>query len=218
MRWKSKREQSPEELEPPTKMASKISFDISEAISILESQHSAREEMLRVSRKVIQQSSSSIRSTHRGELDKAQELNKQSLELLNSCREQMLKFPEISANSMFYDAQKEYAESCVTLAIISGNVIPTMKELDVQAPAYINGIVEAASELRRSILDLLRQDDLTRANELLEVMDEAYSMAVSIDFPDALTHGLRRTTDAFRAVLERTRGDITTAVIFSKAR
>ncbi len=199
-------------------MASKISFDISEALSILEIQHNAREVMLSISRKVIQQSSSSIRSTHRGELDKAQELNDNSLELLNSCRSEMLKFPGISANSMFYDAQKEYAESCVTLAVIGGAQIPSMTELNVEPPAYINGIVEAASELRRSILDLLRQDNLERANELLEVMDEAYSMAVSIDFPDALTHGLRRTTDAFRAVLERTRGDITTAVIFSKAR
>ncbi len=199
-------------------MATKISFDISQAVEVLESQHSAREEMLSISRKVIQLSSASIRSTHRQELDKAQELNEQSLELLNSCREQMLEFPEISANSMFYDAQKEYTESCVTLAVISGTSIPTMSQLDVQAPAYINGIIEAASELRRTILDLLRQDNLSRANELLEVMDEAYSMAVSIDFPDALTHGLRRTTDAFRAVLERTRGDITTATIFSKAR
>ena len=199
-------------------MDSKILFDISEALVILETQHQAREAMLLVSRKVIQQSSSSIRSTHRGELNKAQALNDASRDLLNSCRKQMEKFPGISANSMFYDAQKEYTESCVTLAIISNMEIPTRLQLDVEPPAYINGIIEAASELRRSVLDLLRQDDLNRAIELLEIMDEAYSTAVTIDYPDALTHGLRRTTDAFRAVLERTRGDITTAVIFSKAR
>lgn len=193
-------------------------IDIAESTAILESQHVAREAMLVASRKVIQLASSSIRSTHRGEHAKAKELNEQGRSLLDSCEDQMRQFPGIAANSMFYDAQKEYCESCVTSAVLTGTQIPTRETLNVEPAAYINGIIEAASELRRSVLDCLRNDDLDRASELLDVMDDVYSIAVSIDFPDALTHGLRRTTDAFRAVLERTRGDVTTAAIFLRAR
>lgn len=195
-----------------------INFDISDSVSILESQHNAREQMLVSSRKVIQLASKSIRCTHRGEFDLAQELNIQGRQLLDGCETSMQEFPGIAANSIFYDAQKEYVEACVTVALIKRADVPTRQVLNVEPAAYINGIIEAASELRRSVLDLLRNDEIDRASDLLEVMDSVYTMAVSIDFPDALTHGLRRTTDAYRAVLERTRGDVTTATIFLRAR
>jgi translin len=195
-----------------------FSFDVDDIESIFQSQHSAREAMLVSSRKVIQLSSASIRATHREEHDKARELNVQSAELLAECEAQIGEFPDIAANSLFYDAQKEYTESLVTAAVIKGEQVPTRHDLGVTAAAYINGVVEAASELRRCVLDLLRDDKLDRASELLDVMDEVYSIAITIDYPDALTHGLRRTTDAFRAVLERTRADVTTATIFSRAR
>lgn len=195
-----------------------VQFDISEAGQQLELQHAAREAMLVASRKVIQLSSSSIRCTHRGENEKARELNEQSRALLEQCQPQMDQFPGIAANSMFYDAQKEYTEACVTASIISDLPVASRQELHVEPAAYINGIVEAASELRRSVLDLLRTDNIERATELLNVMDDVYTLAISIDYPDALTHGLRRTTDAFRAVLERTRGDVTTAAVFLRAR
>ena len=77
----------------------------------------------------------------------------------------------------------------------------------------MNGLTEAASELRRFLLDQLRAGDFTRGDELLETMDDVYELLVGIDFPDAITGGLRRTTDAYRAVLERTRSDYTTAMM-----
>lgn len=196
----------------------KFELDLSDVTSIFDSQHSARESMLVSSRKVIQLSSKSIRATHRGEHETAGSINEESRELLEQCESQISQFPDIAANSLFYDAQKEYTEALVTAAVITGQAIPTREALHVTAAAYINGVVEAASELRRCVLDLLRDDNLSRATELLEVMDEVYSHAITVDYPDALTHGLRRTTDAFRAVLERTRGDVTTASIFSRAR
>lgn len=189
-----------------------------DSIAQFELQHAAREEMLIISRKVIQNSSKAIRSAHRGEYEVAEEIIVESRELLNSCSEKMGVFPVIAANSLFYDAQKEYCESCALLAIVQDREIPSRETLAVEPAAYVNGIVEAASELRRSILDLLRQEDLDRAQRLLEVMDDIYTLAIAVDYPDALTHALRRTTDAFRAVLERTRGDITTAAVFLKAR
>ena len=40
-------------------------------------------------------------------------------------------------------------------------------------------------------------------------MDEIYSMLVTMDYPDAVTNGLRRQTDLVRGIVERTRGDLT---------
>jgi translin len=107
---------------------------------------------------------------------------------------------------------KEYAEAAITYAILRGKPIPSPAELDVEDAAYLNALAEAASELRRDVLDSLRNDDLSRAVSLLESMDEIYSQLLSIDFPDAITGGLRRTTDQLRAVLERTRGDLTITI------
>jgi translin len=107
---------------------------------------------------------------------------------------------------------KEFAEAAITNAIVRNGTIPTPADLHVEDAAYLNALAEAASELRRDTLDLLRGDDLGRATELLGVMDDIYALLVSIDFPDAITGGLRRTTDSLRAVLERTRGDLTVTI------
>ena len=96
--------------------------------------------------------------------------------------------------------------------------IPSADELGVEVQAYLNGMAEAASELRRQVLDCLRADDVDEAERLLAVMDDVYAVLITVDYPDALTGGLRRTTDALRAVLERTRGDVTTALVAARLR
>jgi len=114
------------------------------------------------------------------------------------------------------DAKKEFAEANLTLAFVEDNSLPTAAELGVDVQPYLNGMAEAASELRRQVLDCLRRDEGAEAERLLALMDDVYGMLVTIDFPDALTGGLRRSTDALRAVLERTRGDVTTAIIAAR--
>ena len=109
-------------------------------------------------------------------------------------------------------AQKEYVEATATLAFAEGAGLATADELGVGAAPYLNGLAEAVGELRRFILDSLRRDDFSRCEELLAVMDEVYTILVSMDFPDAVTMGLRRSTDMTRGVLERTRGDLTLAL------
>ena len=106
---------------------------------------------------------------------------------------------------------KEATEAAITLAIVADRALPEPRELGVEDAAYLNAMAEAASELRRQVLDRLRQNDLPRAEYLLGVMDDIYAALVTVDFPDAITGGLRRTTDSLRAVLERTRGDVTMA-------
>src|SRR5690606_11868683 len=110
------------------------------------------------------------------------------------------------------DAMKEYAEAVITKSLLSGSEIPSPEEVGVEDTAWLNGLAEAASELRRDTLDALRRDDTERAEELLAIMDAIYGQLVTIDFPDSITSGLRRTTDQFRGVLERTRGDVTMSV------
>jgi hypothetical protein len=113
---------------------------------------------------------------------------------------------------MVRDAQKEYVEASMVLALVTGKPLPTPEELSVDTAAYLNGLGEAGSELRRYLLDSMRKGDLSRGEELLNAMDEIYGLLVTIDYPDAITGGLRRTTDMLRGVLERTRSDLTLAI------
>lgn len=184
--------------------------DIAAAASAaLTVRHQAREQALGVSREVIRFSANAIRAVHRGEFEEARGLLGQAGERLAATQHIREENPEIYFAGFLSDARKEYAEGQITLAVISRGVIPRPEELEVDAPAYLNGMAEVIGELRRYILDTLRRDSFERCEEYMEVMDEIYGLLVTIDFPEAVTGGLRRSTDAMRGVLERTRGDLT---------
>ena len=119
---------------------------------------------------------------------------------------------ELGNSGFFRDAQKEYAEASITMALVTGEQIPDPDELGVDPAAYLNGLGEAVGELRRYLLDTMRQGDLSRGEEVLSAMDDIYNVLVTMDFPDAITGGLRRTTDMVRGVLEKTRSDLTLAM------
>ncbi|PKH46912.1 haloacid dehalogenase [Dehalococcoides mccartyi] len=131
------------------------------------------------------------------------------LELIKEAGQAIDDCGELSNTTFFLDAQKEYAEANTVLALVNGKDMPSPEELEVDNAAYLNGIGEAAGELRRYILDGLRKGEDTRGEELLQAMDDIYEVLVTMDFPDAITGGLRRTTDMVRGVLERTRSDLT---------
>ncbi|HMO55427.1 MAG TPA: hypothetical protein PJ994_13045, partial [Tepidiformaceae bacterium] len=116
-----------------------------------------------------------------------------------------------------HDAQKEYAEARTTLALLSGGSIPAPEVLGVEYAAYLNGIAEAVGEMRRMVLDRLRGGEYDGCEEILDAMDDIYSVLVTIDYPDAMTGGLRRTTDQTRGILEKTRGDLTMAIVQREA-
>ena len=127
-------------------------------------------------------------------------------------------FPAVAHAGFLHDAAKEYVEARATAALVSGRPVPGPDALGVEGPAWLNGVAEAASELRRHALDRLRGGDLERAEALLGAMDDVFATLATIDLPDALTGGLRRTLDALRAVVERTRGDVTNAVLQERLR
>ena len=186
------------------------------ARGMLESKHKARETTLAACRKTIQACAASIRAVHREEFDTAEELSAQAAAHLGEALAAVEQHPDIRHAGFVHDASKEYAEARMTLAFVRGDPLPAAGELGVEVQAYLNGMAEAASELRRYTLDLLRRGRPERGEELLGYMDEVYSLLITIDFPDAMTGGLRRTTDALRGVLERTRGDLTTSLLQSR--
>jgi len=182
----------------------------------LEAKHDARETTIASSRRAIQCCAASIRATHRGEYAAAEELAAEAASHLVHADTATEAAPEVRTNGPLYDAKKEYVEARLTLAFVRDDRLPTIDELGVETATYLNGMAEAASELRRQVLDCLRYGRLERAEQLMAVMDDVYSVLVTIDYPDGVTGGLRRTTDALRAVLERTRGDLTTTIVAAR--
>ena len=169
----------------------------------------AREKVLPGCREVIRNCSQAIRAVHRQEFERAVELLKTARRLLSETEQTVADYNTLSNTGFFRDAQKEYAEGSILLSVVNGKPMPSPEELGIDNAAYLNGLGEAVGELRRYLLDSMRRDDVSRGEELLRVMDDAYSILVTIDFPDAITGGLRRTTDMVRGVLERTRSDLT---------
>ncbi len=175
----------------------------------LSAKDQAREKALPLCREVIRHCSQAIRTVHRQEFDQATELLQRARNLLSEAGQAVATYSELSNSGFIRDAQKELAEGNITLALVTGGNLPTPDELSVDVAAYLNGLGEAAGELRRYLLDSMRQGDLSQGEKLLLAMDDIYNVLVTMDFPDALTGGLRRTTDMVRGVLERTRSDLT---------
>ena len=149
---------------------------------------------------------------HRQEFEQATGLLQSARSLLDEVEQAVAEHNELSYTGFVRDAQKEFAEGSITLALITGKKLPDPTELKVDDAAYLNGLGEAVGELRRYLLDSMRQGDLSRGEELLSAMDDIYSTLVTMDFPDAITGGLRHTTDMVRGVLERTRSDLSLAI------
>ena len=176
------------------------------------SKDAAREKALPLCREVIRHCSNAIRAVHRQEFDQAKELLQSARNLLKEAEQTLTKYSELSNTGFIRDAQKEIAEGSITLALVTGKQPPGPEELGVDPAAYLNGLGEAVGELRRYLLDSMRMGDLSRGEELLSAMDDIYNILVTMDFPDAITGGLRHTTDMVRGVLERTRSDLTLVI------
>jgi len=188
-----------------------IQETVAAVMARLEQKNAARERALAESRGVIRNVANAIRAVHRNQFEQASELLEQGRTRLIAIKTDLANYQDIYWAGYVQDAQKEYAEACLTYALVLGESLPSPQALAVEDAPYLNGLGEAASELRRYILDLIRHgaQEVTRCEELLDKMEEVYSQLVTVDFPDALTNGLRRTTDLVRGVLERTRGDLT---------
>jgi translin len=178
----------------------------------LEKKDAAREKVLPLCRELIRYASITIRAIHRHEFEEARKLLDEGRQVRNSLESAVKECEELRYHGFVRDAQKEYTEANSVYALVTGQGLPDPDELEVDYTGYLNGLGDTVGELRRFILDDMRHGDLSRCEELLAAMDEIYTVLVTMDFPDAITGGLRHTTDQVRGILEKTRGDITLAV------
>jgi translin len=174
-----------------------------------EAKSKVRDKALQLSRELIRHCANAIRATHRGEFENATGLLASAKALASEMVDGVADYADLYYAGYTQDALKEFAEANITYALITDRPLPDPDELGVEYAAYLNGLGEAAGELRRHVLDLIRHGELERGEEILSMMDDIYGVLVTIDFPNAITGGLRRTTDMVRGVLERTRGDLT---------
>lgn len=174
--------------------------------------HEARERSLAASRDAIRTAADAIRAIHRDELDRADELVGDARVRLQDSLDAAAPFPEVEHAGFVADAAKEVAEAVCTRAACTGATLPGPDVVGVDDASWLHGLAETVGELRRSCLDRIRDGDLDAAEQRLDAMQDILAVLVTIDAPDGLTRGLRRATDAARAITERTRGDLTAAV------
>lgn len=178
----------------------------------LEIKNAARDRALQQTRTIIRHCSKAIRAAHRNEPNTCQKELKAATDLIIKLKETLAEYPDLFHAGYTRSALKEFVEASIVQALLADQPLPSPEDLDVDCAAYLGGLGEAAGELRRRILDILRHDEFDEAERLLGYMDEIYGLLVTIDFPDAITDNLRRITDMVRGVTERTRGDLTTSL------
>lgn len=178
----------------------------------LDAEDAARERALVLSRELNRQAASAIQAVHRAEWEEADGILQKAAHTAAELRDLLAAHEWVYMAGFVQDAQKEYAEAQITRALIASKSLPTPEELTVEPVPYLNGLAESTGELRRHIVDAIRQNALDRSEELLRVMDEIYDLLVTFDYPDAISMGLKRRLDMVRGVLERTRSDLTTAL------
>lgn len=183
----------------------------------LDPKFAARETAIANGRRVIRFAARAIRSGHRGEVDDAESLLAEAGALLAESTSAMAQHPDINIG-ILHDAAKEYVEAHLYLALAGGRELPTSDELGTTMIPYLKGLGEAVGELRRRLLDQLRRDDFKEAERLLAAMDAVVDMLAALDYPDGMTGGLRRTTDVARSLTERSRADLTSALVAERLR
>ncbi|MFA0785102.1 MAG: hypothetical protein YYHSYBAR_003493 [Candidatus Fervidibacter sacchari] len=175
-----------------------------------------REQILPLARQLIRESAALIKNAHRKEWNEAQNRRKVLIEAVSDLKVKLAQAPDLWFAGFVQDALKEVAEACIVYALLRDEPVPSPEDLGIDDAPYLNGLLEAMGELRRATLDAIRSEDLSTAEKFLAIMDEVYFEAMTFDQADAVTQGARRRTDALRAILERTRSDITLAYQYRK--
>ena len=177
-----------------------------------EMRHQIRESALKLTRLLTRNAAHAIRAIHRDEIDAAEANMTEARDIVVELKKSVEPDPEIYYSGYTQDALKEYVEARVTINLIQNQPVPLPEELGIEYATYLRGLAETIGELRRRCLDILRHGYSDEVERLLDLMDEIYALLVTVDYPDAITHGLRRQTDLVRGIIERTRADLTTSL------
>lgn len=182
---------------------------IEKAKKVLDERTAVRDQALTQARQLTRLSAHTIRAIHRNESQQAHELLMEAHVLTLNIQRDLASYPDLYYAGYTQDAIKEFAEASLTVALIENTPLPTPEELGIEYATYLNGLAETIGELRRKCLDILRMGYSEDAERLLNAMDDIYNVLVTMDYPDAITNGLRRQTDLVRGIIERTRADLT---------
>ena len=191
---------------------------VSELKNSFDSIYTIREESLKISRQAIQYASKSIRSVHRSELIDAEQFLLECQKCLSELMLMTYDYPMIKYNGFVIDAEKEMVEASLVLAFEKDKILLFPSELNVSSVGYIGGLGDAIGEWRRRALDLLRELDIDSSSKYLSIMELSMDILSELDYPDGMTGGLRRIADNARAIIERTRSDITNATVQAQLR
>ncbi len=181
----------------------------------LEARNDARDELLRQSRALIRLAARAISAAHRDDWTSARRLLAEADTVATAMQRDAADFPDLFHAGYTQDALKEWIEARLTLVFLADDPLPEPAASGVPLATYLNGLAEAASEMRRRVLDRLRRgtpSSTAEAERLLALMDAIYETLLTFSYPDAISGGLRRRVDQLRSVLERTRGDLTHAL------
>jgi translin len=168
-----------------------------------------RDQALSQARTLTRNCAHTIRAVHRNEREEASAKLEKARQLAENLQEALVDYPSIYFTGYTQDALKEYAEASIFYSLAENGLLPSPEELNLEPSTYLKGLAEAVGELRRRIMDLLRHGHSPEVEKLLAHMDDIYAVLVTMDYPDAVTGGLRRLTDVCRSIVERTRGDVT---------
>ena len=181
------------------------------AQEVFTEKNAIRERALQYSRSIIRLSANAIRSVHRRETTKAKDLISEAANYIKQTNTILQTNPEIYYAGYLAEARKEFSEANITMALLLQQPLPQPEELGVNIIDYLKGMGDSVGEVRRYILDSLRRDEWQQCEDAMEIMDQIYTLLVTLDFPEGVTGGLRNTNDMVRKTLERTRGDFTVA-------
>ena len=181
---------------------------------LLEREDSAREEALKLCREIGRIAARSIKQVHQKLYDKAEAGINEGLQLLEKARKVLTPFPEIMYAGFLHSSEKELAEAVITLGIIRDKAIPDPERYKFDYKSYLHGLCESTGEIRRHILDELREGRIKDSEKMLDTMDKIYFFLLNFQFTDAITRSLRRQVDYVRIMLERTRSEVTMAKIY----
>ncbi len=174
-----------------------------------EARTSARDHALSQTRTLTRHCANAIRAVHRDDFPAAEEQLESAANIVSSLQSELSEFPDLYYAGYTQDALKEFAEASIVFALLTDQDLPTPQELKLENPAYLNGLAETVGEFRRRSLDFLRLGESKNAENLLQQMDDIYAILITMDYPNAITGGIRRQTDIARSIIERTRGDLT---------
>jgi translin len=184
--------------------------NIAELIRLsFEARTRARDQALSQTRTLTRKCAHAIRAIHRNERQLARQNLEEARQLVNTLHNDLGDYPDLFYAGYTQDSLKEFAEASIVYALIGSDSLPTPQDLGLEESTYTNGLAETVGELRRRCLDILRHGYSEEAERLLNHMDEIYAVLITMDYPDAITGGLRRQTDIVRSLVERTRGDLT---------